>query len=39
MPTRTHRPEGVPWTVLAGFAVLAALLLLASVKIVERREF
>ena len=30
---------GIPWAVLAGFVVVAGMLLLASVKIVERREF
>jgi hypothetical protein len=29
----------VPWPVIAGFVVMAGVLLLASVKVVERREF
>jgi ABC-2 type transport system permease protein len=32
-------PPGVPWPLLAVFVAVAGLLLLASVKIVERREF
>ncbi len=39
MPQRLRPPTGVPWPMIAGFVVLAGVLLLASVKVVERREF